>query len=284
MVGYYENCRLFARRRQLAQPVLVVAGTADELLDSEREAVHLVQVIPMCDAYLVAGAGHAGTLDQRINLVGVIDAWMSERGIALAATAPPTASRGPPRRSPEPRACATQPDVPQKVEISQAELGDLDALVALTVRVFFGELGSDFGFNNNRATAFFQLQGEQAASLREKLQAGAFKAVDGGHIVGFVACGRDGVLTNLAVDPSHRRGGIGRRLIEHVLLAAKGPHVTLEVDEDNEAAIALYRACGFVVVEQREGTRYKVDWWRGRVVETGLPKVLMKAPARSQGV
>ena len=165
----------------------------------------------------------------------------------------------------------------EAAQISKVTLADVDDVVSLTMEVFFGTLGSDLGFNNCRATAFYQLNGEQKSSVRKSIlasypnangDASAFKAMTpDGRLIGFVACSEDRLLTNLAVDPIARRQSIGRRLVEQVLIEAGGQPVLLEVDRDNAPAIALYAACGFQVTEEKSGTRYAVDWWRGRVVE-----------------
>ena len=79
-----EGCAYVEPRlSSLRVPTLVVAGTADALLLSEREAARLQQLIPKCDVRLVAGAGHAGTLDQRIDLPAVIESWASEQGVPV---------------------------------------------------------------------------------------------------------------------------------------------------------------------------------------------------------
>ncbi len=57
-------------------------------------------------------------------------------------------------------------------------------------------------------------------------------------------------LNNLAVLPGHRRAGVGSRLIEHVLAAARrlgANKATLEVRRSNDAAIRLYARWGFLV-------------------------------------
>ena len=64
------------RLASIVQPTLVVAGTADALLDSAPEAARLARILPQCEAHLVEGAGHAGTLDQRVDLPRVIRAWV----------------------------------------------------------------------------------------------------------------------------------------------------------------------------------------------------------------
>ena len=56
-------------------------------------------------------------------------------------------------------------------------------------------------------------------------------------------------ILNLAVDPGHRRQGIGRRLLMEVLAGpGTGPRSDwfLEVRESNRAAVGLYRGLGFV--------------------------------------
>ncbi len=72
-----------------------------------------------------------------------------------------------------------------------------------------------------------------------------------GQIAGYVCwwlVGDEVHLLNLAVHPDCRRQGLGRYLLETVLRAAAQAGarlVTLEVRDDNAAAIALYRAYGF---------------------------------------
>ncbi|HEX4197946.1 MAG TPA: GNAT family N-acetyltransferase [Caulobacteraceae bacterium] len=61
------------------------------------------------------------------------------------------------------------------------------------------------------------------------------------------------VLT-LAVDPAHRRAGVGRALVEAaavVAAAAGARRLFLEVASDNDAALALYRSAGFAEAGQR---------------------------------
>jgi ribosomal protein S18 acetylase RimI-like enzyme len=61
-------------------------------------------------------------------------------------------------------------------------------------------------------------------------------------------------LLRIAVDPRFRNAGIGRDLLGAVLAratAASAEHMTLEVASENEAAIGLYRAAGFVEIGRR---------------------------------
>ena len=60
--------------------------------------------------------------------------------------------------------------------------------------------------------------------------------------------GPAGVLHDIVVDPAHRGGGVGRRLLESTLarLAARGaPRVVLSTAARNEAAQRLFDRAGF---------------------------------------
>lgn len=55
-------------------------------------------------------------------------------------------------------------------------------------------------------------------------------------------------ITAVAVDPGHRRQGLGARVLRALLQQAArfgAQHATLEVSAANEAALALYAAAGF---------------------------------------
>ncbi|MFA9429658.1 ribosomal protein S18-alanine N-acetyltransferase [Egicoccus sp. AB-alg2] len=86
---------------------------------------------------------------------------------------------------------------------------------------------------------------------------------DGGEVVGFVAGLRqldDVHVLDVAVAPAVRGRGIGRRLLEELIVqerAAGAAGVTLEVRRSNVPAIALYRRLGFTVEGQRP--RYYPD-------------------------
>lgn len=58
----------------------------------------------------------------------------------------------------------------------------------------------------------------------------------------------EGQITNVAVDPIHRRKGYGRKIVSALLDYAEKNgivSVSLEVRKSNEAAIALYESFGF---------------------------------------
>ncbi len=81
---------------------------------------------------------------------------------------------------------------------------------------------------------------------------------DSGELLGYVGMMTvldEGYISNVAVDPAHRRQGIADLLIRELLERAalrELSFVTLEVREHNEPAIALYRKHGFVPVGLRK--------------------------------
>lgn len=88
----------------------------------------------------------------------------------------------------------------------------------------------------------------------------------GGFILMRVAADEAEVIT-IAVDPTARRRGLGRRLLAAGLataFASAAAAVFLEVATDNAAALALYAASGFIEVGRRKryyhrGTAPAVD-------------------------
>ena len=83
-----------------------------------------------------------------------------------------------------------------------------------------------------------------------------FVALDGEDVVGAVLAGYDGHrgwLYSLAVAPSHRRHGIGTRLVRHAesVLARRGcPKLNLQVRADNAGVVAFYESLGFASEER----------------------------------
>jgi len=76
-------------------------------------------------------------------------------------------------------------------------------------------------------------------------------AVEDHAIVGSVMAGYDGHrgwVNYLAVDPEHRRGGLGRELMaeaERLLGEAGCPKINLQVRGTNEAALGFYERLGY---------------------------------------
>ncbi|MBP2232284.1 ribosomal-protein-alanine N-acetyltransferase [Azospirillum agricola] len=93
-------------------------------------------------------------------------------------------------------------------------------------------------------------------------------ALRGEEPVGFVmtrVAAEDAEILAIGVLPAGRRSGVGRRLVEAALSGARHLGATalfLEVAEDNDAARALYKACGFFSVGRRPGYYRRRD---GRV-------------------
>ena len=84
-------------------------------------------------------------------------------------------------------------------------------------------------------------------------------AVDNGTIIGYAAirlvCG-EGEITNIAVDPDRRKGGVGGALLNALISRAKNSGaeaISLEVRESNTAAQCLYAKNGFVRTGLRKG-------------------------------
>lgn len=106
------------------------------------------------------------------------------------------------------------------------------------------------------ATAFPVSESWSATVIALQLSApGGFGFADLGRgmILGRAVAGEAEVLT-LAVAPAVRRGGIGRRLLEHAIAHARveaAEAMFLEVSVVNEAALRLYRAVGFAAVGER---------------------------------
>jgi [ribosomal protein S18]-alanine N-acetyltransferase len=98
------------------------------------------------------------------------------------------------------------------------------------------------------------------ASFREALAAAwsfGLVAELSDAVVGYLIAreaGGSGEILNLAVDPSSRRSGIARTLLEAGVAALRrrgAEEIFLEVRESNLAAQALYLAAGFRPVGQR---------------------------------
>jgi len=118
-----------------------------------------------------------------------------------------------------------------------------------------------------------------AAKWRERLSAergtvfGAFAPA--GEMIGSVGLfiTNDGTdadgpwLWTMYVQPPHRRHGVGRRLVQHVIdhLRATTLHsrLRLHVTDASAAAGAMYRALGFVPIERQ----IDVPWHTGDVVD-----------------
>ncbi len=140
-----------------------------------------------------------------------------------------------------------------------AGLGEAPAVAAL-----LGEFRDSGGSNLEPSDA------DMLAGVRRIMEAG-----DGEYLLGATAGGRepDGVcqvrfrwsvwttaedcwLEDLYVREAARRGGLGRALVEAAVVRATQRgcrRIELDVNEDNVAALALYRACGFTLEPKPPG-------------------------------
>ena len=127
-----------------------------------------------------------------------------------------------------------------EIELREATYDDLDAIADIERRTF-----SDPWSRTSFATVIGQpLMRFTVATI-------------GDRVVGYVVAwfiGGEGEIGNIAVSPEHREKGIGMRLMEHALLAAREYDVNamyLEVRESNVSAQRLYNRWGFVRVGRR---------------------------------
>ncbi len=105
----------------------------------------------------------------------------------------------------------------------------------------------------------------------------AVVACDRELVVGYAVTASVGDVVDLervAVHPGHRRQGLARRLLAAALERAGGDRVLLEVRADNEAALALYAAEGFTVIDRRP--RYYRDGSDAVVMERSRPGARMQ--------
>jgi len=121
--------------------------------------------------------------------------------------------------------------------IRAASIDDLDALVDLERRSFFGD----------------EITRRSFRYLLTKAHATTLVDVEGGSIRGYVMLLFSNVtalarLYSIAVAPDARGKGVGRTLVEAAEREALDHDcvtMRLEIREDNEASIAMFRACGF---------------------------------------
>lgn len=112
-------------------------------------------------------------------------------------------------------------------------------------------------------------QNDPADDIRRKLrvQPELFLVVEiDNHLIGTVMAGYEGHrgwINYLAVKPEHRRGGVGRALMneaERLLHAAGCPKINLQIRSTNRQVIAFYQSLGYSVDDVVSmGKRLKQD-------------------------
>jgi aminoglycoside 6'-N-acetyltransferase I len=105
------------------------------------------------------------------------------------------------------------------------------------------------------------LDARAAEALLDDPSRHAAVALDGASIVGLALATREPggrspilVVADVAVAPSHRRRGVGRRLLETLLAHGRATgcgEATVETDRDDAAARALCAAAGGVEIPER---------------------------------
>ncbi|CAM9177010.1 unnamed protein product [Pylaiella littoralis] len=171
-----------------------------------------------------------------------------------------------PRKSKPPAMWSKPVKKDNRFRVVLAGRGDLDEAGALCIRVFFGQPDSPW-----KAAQLRQLTKEQGQDLESRCnrkESVMFKAIDTRRknaMVGFVEVSETSgtkygmgsgvpvadtrpVVSNLAVDPQERRSGVGTALMEACEDLVKTwnlEEIILQVEEDNEAALAFYGGMGF---------------------------------------
>ena len=119
---------------------------------------------------------------------------------------------------------------------------DVDAMAAMHARSF------ETAWNADAIAALLAMPGGYALVARA-----ASEPAIRGFLLARAVAGEAEVLT-LAVDPLHRRRGMGHALIEAAVVAAVAAgarEMFLEVAADNIPAYSLYTASGFALVGRR---------------------------------
>lgn len=126
------------------------------------------------------------------------------------------------------------------VEVSIAEMANEEQQ---TVIALWGRCGLTRPWNDPEADVALALETEGATVLVARAD---------GNIVGAAMTGHDGhrgALYYLGVDPDHRRGGVGRALVQAAeawCLSRGAPKLNLLVRSENHAVLAFYAALGYL--------------------------------------
>jgi ribosomal protein S18 acetylase RimI-like enzyme len=124
------------------------------------------------------------------------------------------------------------------IEIATFSIEDYDDVVA------FWKSQEGVGLNESDSR-------EAIAAYLRRNPGMSFVAREGETLVGASLCGHDGrrgSLHHLAVTPSHRRQGLGRRLVERCLTELKPHGITrcnLMLFTDNDEGAGFWNALGF---------------------------------------
>lgn len=109
------------------------------------------------------------------------------------------------------------------------------------------------------ALCFSEPWSEKSLELLLGETATGFVCVREGRVLaygGMLIVPDEGQITNVAVHPDARRGGLGRAIVDAMIDEARArglEQISLEVRVSNLAAIALYERAGFTVEGRRKG-------------------------------
>lgn len=93
-------------------------------------------------------------------------------------------------------------------------------------------------------------------SLQRELDAPGMNLIEGDPAIGYILSRWTNTIidiTRLGVLPEAQRNGVGRRLLDAVILAADRP-IMLTVKKNNAPALRLYRSRSFKIVGQISGS------------------------------
>lgn len=144
---------------------------------------------------------------------------------------------------------------------------DVNELVRLHSEVYESEFGLDPTFASDVAIQLAEFRRRGWPGPREGLWLAELDDRVVGSITLYELGGGSGRLGHLVLTPEARGSGAGRRLVEHVLGAARAaPYERLELVTfgDLTAAASLYRSVGFVNVSSERTVRWgrEMDWQR----------------------
>jgi ribosomal protein S18 acetylase RimI-like enzyme len=92
------------------------------------------------------------------------------------------------------------------------------------------------------------------APLNKKWEYSFYVQDHGGTLVGFLVASQKEQSIHIhkfVVDSKFQRGGIGSRMVDH-LLQQSSRTITLKVDQENAKAISFYKQKGFVIVSEEK--------------------------------
>ncbi len=148
------------------------------------------------------------------------------------------------------------------VNVRAYQPGDLPHLKRITIEGFEGVsidhgIEQVFGPVNGRDWRWRKARHIDDDVARDP--AGVFVAEENGQIVGYITTWHDreagiGHIPNLAIAPSHRNQGLGRKLIEHALAHFRAcglTHAKIETLAQNAVGNHLYPSLGFVEVARQ---------------------------------